>query len=404
MGWSTRWAPTTTELNACVECGLCLPHCPTFRLTGDEMASPRGRLNAMSAVASGRLDVDDDSFLDVMTFCLQCRACEAACPSLVPFGRAMEGARAELDAAGRSSRIQRWAVAKWVASRRLVGAAALGAAVAQRIGSWMVPPRLRSGLRGLRRIEWRKQSILGYESAEGGTTVGLLSGCVMDRWFPGVNAATVALLETAGYRVVVPGDQRCCGALAAHGGAAPEALELARVNAEAFAACDVVASNAAGCSAHLDGYGHWGASSIAERSTDVLRLIAAAIADGRLPTLEPSGRRVAVHDPCHHRHALRLTREPRAILAAAGFETVDVDPSGMCCGAAGVYSLTRPEASSQLGRAKSAEVERLGVDLVASANPGCEMQLRAHVSDDVRIAHPVELYAEAVQIRSPVFG
>jgi glycolate oxidase iron-sulfur subunit len=215
MAWSTEWAPTTKELNACVECGLCLPHCPTFRLTGDETASPRGRLNAMSAVASGLVELDE-AFTDVMSFCLQCRACEAACPSLVPFGRAMEGARAEVAATGRGSRFRRRVVGRWIDSRRKVGVASIGAAVAQRVGAWAVPGRLRSGLRGMRRVAWRRRSILGHESEQGSETVGLLAGCVMDRWFPDVNAATIGVLEAAGYRVLVPETQGCCGALAAH--------------------------------------------------------------------------------------------------------------------------------------------------------------------------------------------
>lgn len=394
MAWATEWAPTAAELNACVECGLCLPHCPTFRLTGDEMASPRGRLNAMAAVAAGQIGIDE-AFTDVMSFCLQCRACEAACPSLVPFGRAMEGARAEVAAAGQGSGLRRRVVGRWIDRRRVVGLASFGAALVQRLGAWVAPPRLRSGLRGMRRIGWRRHTIIGHESTVEGTTVGLLAGCVMDRWFPDVNAATVRVLEAAGYRVVVPEGQGCCGALAAHDGAADDARRMVAANAQAFAGCDVVAANAAGCSAHLTGADHWGAAGLAAKSTDVLRLVADAIGDGRLPTLEPRGERIGVQDPCHHRHAQRITDEPRAILRAAGYEPVDVDPAGMCCGAAGVWSVTHPEESERLGANKAAEVLRIGVEVVASANPGCEMQLRSHVARGVRIAHPIELYAEA---------
>jgi glycolate oxidase iron-sulfur subunit len=394
MGWTTDWAPTSAELSACVECGLCLPHCPTFRLTGDEVASPRGRLNAMSAVASGAMSLDD-AFTDVMSFCLQCRACEAACPSLVPFGRAMEGARAEVAAAGLGSGFRRRIVGSWIDSPRRVAVASFGAALAQRIGAWVAPRRLRSGLRGMRRIGFRRRTIRGHESDGGGETVGLLAGCVMDRWFPDVNEATVAVLEAAGYRVVVPDDQGCCGALAAHDGAAAEAGHMTARNAVAFGECDVVVANAAGCSAHLVGGDHWGAPGLAGKSTDVLRLVAAAIADGRLPSLTATGTRIGVQDPCHHRHAQRMTEEPRTILRAAGYEPVDVDPAGMCCGAAGVWSVSHPDESARLGANKAEEITRLGVVLVASANPGCEMQLRSH-TNGVRIAHPIELYAEAL--------
>ncbi len=396
MPWSTEWAPTAEELSACVECGLCLPHCPTFRLTGDEAASPRGRLNAMAAVAAGLFEIDE-AFDEVMSFCLQCRACEAACPSLVPFGRAMEGARAELTVARRRGRRLRIRVfGRWIGRRRMVSLISLGAALAQRVGRWAIPKRLRIGLKGLRRIPFRRSSVLGYHSSGGEETVGLLAGCVMDSWFGDVHYATIGLLEMAGYRVVVPEGQTCCGALAAHEGAADDALRMAAVNDEAFAEVDFVVSNAAGCSAHLAGYGHWRASAVEERSVDALRLVAEAIADGRLPTLEPTGERVAVQDPCHHRHALRMVSEPRLILRAAGYEPIDVDPAGMCCGAAGAYSLLRPETSAALGSAKAGEVSATGCSIVATANPGCEMQLRGHLGDEVRVAHPLELYAEVL--------
>jgi glycolate oxidase iron-sulfur subunit len=396
MGWSTRWAPTAAELSSCVECGLCLPHCPTFRLTGDETASPRGRLNAMSAVAAGVIEIDS-AFDEVMSFCLQCRACEAACPSLVPFGRAMEGARAEVRAAlPRGRRLRSRALGRWIGRRWVVRTASLGAALAQRGGGWIIPRRLRSSFSGLRSLPLRRSRVVGYESEGGGETVGLLAGCVMDPWFGGVHDATISLLEAAGYRVIVPEAQTCCGALAAHEGAADDAARMAAVNALAFASVDHVVANAAGCSAHLAGYSHWGAPEVADRAVDALQLVAAAIADGRLPRLESISERVAVQDPCHHRHGLRLSDEPRTILLAAGYEPVDVDPTGMCCGAAGVYSVLRPETSVELGRAKAAEVEATGCSMVASANPGCEMQLRSHVSSSIRIAHPLELYAEAM--------
>jgi glycolate oxidase iron-sulfur subunit len=363
-------------------------------MTGDEVASPRGRLNAMAAVAAGIQEIDA-AFAEVMSFCLQCRACEAACPSLVPFGRAMEGARAEVAASGAGSGLRRRIMGRWIARRRLVGLATFGAGVIQRTGTWFVPGRLRLGLRGIRRLGWRRTSILGHESTGGGETVGLLAGCVMDQWFPGVNAATVAVLEAAGYRVVVPEAQTCCGALAAHEGAAVDAARMAAINQAAFAGCDIVAANAAGCSAQLVASDHFGAPELGARSTDALRLIAAAIADGRLPTRPPTGERVGIQDPCHHRHAQRMTAEPRAVLRAAGYEVVDVDPAGMCCGAAGAWSVSNPAESARLGTNKADEIERIGVTVVASANPGCEMQLRSHTSG-VRIAHPIELYAEAL--------
>jgi glycolate oxidase iron-sulfur subunit len=400
--WQTRWAPTAAELAACVECGLCLPHCPTFRLTGDESASPRGRLNAMSAVARGDLPLDE-TFADVMQFCLQCRACEAACPSLVPFGRAMEGARAEVAAARPGDgRILRRAVGRWLGRRRLVGLATFSAALGQRLGArrWL-PGRLGSGLRGLRRLPMRRRSVIGRTIGPDRpvATVGLLAGCVMDPWFTAVHEATIDVLVAAGYRVVVPPGQTCCGALAAHDGAAEDAARFAAANIAAFAECDLVVADAAGCSAHLREYDHVaaGGGALAARARDATVVVAQAIAEGRLPVLAPNGRRVAVQDPCHLRHAQRVVHEPRAILRAAGYEVVEIDPDGMCCGAAGVYSLVRPGASHELGERKAHQVRVTGVDLVASANPGCELQLRSHLGTAASVVHPIEMYAAALR-------
>lgn len=400
MSFVTPEAPTRPELSACVQCGLCLPHCPTFRLTGRESAGPRGRLMAMSAVLDGVLEVDE-AFDEAMSFCLQCRACEAVCPGLVPFGRAMEGARAELDAQrpSTSRRVRKWFLGTLLASDPLVRVVTAGAAIAQRLraDAWL-PSTLGRSLSGMRPLGIRK-SWKGREArAEGQPkgTAALLSGCVMDAWFGPVHDATVGLLTRAGYDVVVPEEQTCCGALAAHDGHVEVSRELARVNASAFADADLIVSDSAGCTAHLKEYGTWGAEEVEDRVRDVTELVAELIAAGDLPTLDADRGPVAVQDPCHLRHAQRITAAPRAILAAAGYRPVEIDPDGLCCGAAGIYSLLRPEASHELGTRKADQVIASGAPIVASANPGCEMQLRSHLAGKARVAHPVELYWQAI--------
>jgi glycolate oxidase iron-sulfur subunit len=197
---------------------------------------------------------------------------------------------------------------------------------------------------------------------------------------------------------VVPAGQTCCGALAAHDGAAGPAAGLAARNVAAFEGVDVVVSDAAGCGAHLAEYRHWaeGGADLGDRVRDVTVLVAEAIDAGRLPTL-PGGRGpVALQDACHLRHAQRVTAEPRRIVSAAGHEVVEIDEVGMCCGAAGVYSVLRPETSAELGRTKADQVRASGAVVVSSANPGCEIQLRSHLDDGFRIAHPIELYHEAL--------
>jgi glycolate oxidase iron-sulfur subunit len=400
MGWVTTEAPTQAELDSCVSCGLCLPHCPTFRLTGDETASPRGRLAAMSAVAEGVAQVDD-VFAGVMGFCLQCRGCEPVCPSLVPFGRAMEGARAEITAQVPSGRrrVRHFLLGRVLGIRRMVWLGTRLLAVAQllRLDRVRVGPLKR--LAGLRRLPLVGRRFAGGRWGGDGSrgAAAILTGCVMEPWFAGVHEATIGLLTMAGYSVEAPAGQTCCGALAAHDGAAEEAKGLAARNIEAFGGYDLVVVNSAGCGAHLKDYRNWGSAELAGRVVDVTEVVAGLVDSGALPTLPERGETVAVQDPCHLRHAQRITDEPRAILRAAGYETVDVDPTGLCCGAAGTYVLVHPDTSAELGRRKAEQVKATDARVVASANPGCEMQLRGHLGKGYRVAHPVEVYAASLR-------
>ncbi len=415
-GFVTDHAPRPAEFNACIQCGLCLPFCPTFRLTGDERYSPRGRLSAMSAVAAGAVELDE-AFDDAMSTCLGCRACEAVCPGLVPYGRAYEGAKAELMAqrptAGR--RLRRVLLGRLVASRGLIGVATTAAGLAQRFGVRRVlprgPARSLAGLRPLlpRRRSWRGRTAEPVGAERG--TVALLAGCVMDAWFGAVHAATVGVLTRAGYRVTVPSGQTCCGALAAHDGHIGEAERLARLNLDALAPVvsapeDLVVADAAGCSAHLAEYGNWvgGGDVLASKVRDVTTLVAELVEAGHLPKLPATGVRVAVQDPCHLRHAQRQYLAPRAVVRAAGFVPVEIDHDGICCGAAGVYSVLQAEISAELGRRKARQVAATAASVVASANPGCEMQLRGHLGSGYDVRHPVELYWNALVEHGSGYG
>jgi glycolate oxidase iron-sulfur subunit len=170
---------------------------------------------------------------------------------------------------------------------------------------------------------------------------------------------------------------------------------MAQTNIDALAEAPLIVVNVAGCGAHLKEYGRYGdaGESLAGGTVDVTEIVASAIADGRLPTLPPNGRKVVVQDPCHLEHGQGITVEPRAILRAAGYEVVDADPGGLCCGAAGVYQIDHPETSEQLGIAKADKVRATGAPLVASANAGCEMQLRRYLDAGYEVLHPVEIYA-----------
>lgn len=402
MGWVTSEHPTTDELNACVQCGLCLPHCPTFRLTGRETASPRGRLHAMSAVHEGVVEIDA-TFQGIIDFCLGCRACEPVCPGLVPYGRTLEGTRAEIVAQrpSMSHRIRSFLLGSVLGSRRSLGFGTGALSLAQMTGVTKVAPRRWRRLSaGMRELRGRPGSVIGHVGGDGKTgRVALLAGCIQDQWFQPVNHATIELLEMAGYRVEVPEGQTCCGALAAHDGKAPEAHLLAERNTPVLSGYDMVVATAAGCSAHLRDYGHWadGGEGVGSTALDVTVAVAGAIEKGLLPKVSSVSGPIAIQDPCHLRHAQKVTVEPRLILEAAGHEVVEIDPDGMCCGAAGLYTILQPEASQELGNRKAAQVRSTGVKKVASANPGCEMQLRSALGDGFEIAHPIEWYLQAVK-------
>ena len=401
MAWVTTEHPTRSELSACVQCGLCLPHCPTFRLTGKETASPRGRLSAMSAVQDGIVQVDQP-FVEIIDFCLGCRACEPVCPGMVPYGRALEGTRAEIVAQrpSFSHRIRGFLLGPMLGSRMALGIGTVFLSLLQRLRlTRLVPGRFRRLTGGMRSLRGRPARVAGTSAGPvGGEVIGLLTGCVQDQWFRQTNEAAVALLTRAGYRVEAPSAQTCCGALAAHDGKAGQARRLAAKNVAAFGEVEHLVATAAGCSAHLAGYGHWAddGGAIAERSEDITVLIARAIEEGRLPRL-PGGRGpIGVQDPCHLRHAQRVTAEPRAIVEAAGYEVVEIDPRGLCCGAAGLYTVLQPEASRELGNQKADQIRSTGVRKVATANPGCEMQMRSATDGDVQFAHPIEWYLDAL--------
>jgi glycolate dehydrogenase iron-sulfur subunit len=397
-GWAAGDAPAPEDLDACVACGLCLPHCPTYRLTGEESASPRGRIAAMRAVQDGA--PVDATFAGFMDLCLVCRACEDVCPSHVPFGRMMERARAQTEALrGPGSRLLRWGALDLVVARP---AFLWLAALLQPVVKPFLPHRLRSmvpSTRGALRPLPRRVDPPQGVPVRG--TVALLRGCVQDRWFRDVNLATVRVLARNGWRVEIPRAQRCCGALAAHNGRLGSARSLARANAAAFAGADHVVVNAAGCAAHMADYGEL----VEGADLPVEDLMAFLERTG----IEPSAATgadvldVAYHDPCHALRAMHVHDQPRRLLSSVpGIRVIDLPDGGRCCGAAGLYQLTEPDAADRLQRQKIEAIETTRATTIASANPGCTMQIRAGLAGagvDATVVHPVQLldaaYAEA---------
>jgi glycolate oxidase iron-sulfur subunit len=395
--WTGPDHPADADLDTCVACGLCLPHCPTYRLTGEESASPRGRIAAMRAVADGHAQVDD-TFATFMDLCLVCRACEDVCPSHVPFGRMMEHARTEVEprrSAGRQ-------VVRWLGLDVVLPRPALVrvAAALQPIARPFLPRRLRALVprrsAPFRRLPRATDPPAGIERRG---TVALLSGCVQDRWFHDVNLATIRVLARSGWRVVVPRAQRCCGALQAHNGRLGTARKLARRNVRAFAGLDQVVVNAAGCGAHMDTYGELVEDGHLPVRDVMAFLYDEGLGDGELAA-GPDGR-VAYHDACHALRAQGIRDQPRALLGSIpGMQVIDVPDGDRCCGAAGLYNVTEPQMSGRLRREKAQALRATGATVIASANPGCTMQLRAGLAElgtPARVVHPIELLDAAMR-------
>ena len=397
-------APTDQDLEACVACGLCLPHCPTYRLTGEESASPRGRIAAMRSVADG-LAEPDERFSGFMDLCLACRACEDVCPSHVPFGRMMERARVQVEPLrSRRARFLRWLGLDVVLPHRK---ALWLAAALQPIGRVAMPKRVRD-ITPRRSQLFRRLPRVTEPKGEPRGTVALLSGCVQDRWFRDVNRATIRVLARNGWRVTVPREQQCCGALAAHNGRLDTARALAERNVRAFADADVVVVNASGCGAHLQDLGDLvdgdGSRALAGRSRDVM----AFLFDEGLsepPAADPGFGRVAYHDACHAFRVQHVREQPRALLRSIpGLEVVDIANTDVCCGAAGLYNVLEPEMSSELRRRKADAVAATGATVLASANPGCTMQIAAwlrELGSPIEVLHPIQILDRAYRAESP---
>ena len=386
-------------LNACVSCGLCLPHCPTYRATEEESASPRGRITAMRAVEAGTLAIDDD-FVSFMERCVLCRGCETACPSGVHFGPLMEGTREALSVSGhlRPPRVLTSGLGV-LRFHRLVLAGSSLLAIAQR--ARLLPPSLATKLGLPSRMPIRRRRL----SADTGTvdTV-LFTGCVMDAWQRTVHEATLRVMRTAGARVGLPtAGAGCCGALHVHAGKLDGAKDLARsvIDALGGATGPIIVVNSAGCGAALKHYGELLRTTEAVAFSLRVQDIGEWLADhvDALPAA-PVGStrpRVAVSDPCHLRHVQRA-HLPVRIALRPFVEVIELDDDGRCCGAGGSYQLTQPELAKEIRAQKISAIERSGALRVVSGNPGCTMWLGAAGVD---VCHPVEIIDEVLHGTSP---
>ncbi len=375
---------------ACIHCGICLGSCPTYLETGNENDSPRGRIYLMRAMQDGRLPLGDAAVRH-LDLCLGCRACEAACPSGVRYGELLETTREHIERHHRrppaQNFVRRILIERIFPHATRTKLALLPARLIKRAGAGHLFPKFVRDSLALLPSEMSEGQLPEISLAAGRSRgrVGFIRGCVMNVMFGRTNENTIRLLNHAGYDVITPRDQGCCGALHAHGGNLTAAREAARVNLAAFGReqLDAVIINAAGCGSTLKEYNHLlaGDSQAAIFSAKVKDLSEFLVAAGfhRSAFRSPSsGFRATFHDACHLAHAQRLTHPPRLLVkAVAGADYVEMPESDVCCGSAGSYNLTEPEMADRLQHRKTENILRTGATCVVTTNPGCLLQIRA---------------------------
>jgi glycolate oxidase iron-sulfur subunit len=417
-GFASADKPQYADYVRCIHCGLCLNHCPTYKLWGLEADSPRGRIRQMILVDEGELPLGK-TFVRHIDQCLDCRACETACPSGVEYGKLVEATRAQIEQNYRRSIASR--IARSLVYRHLlpypnrIAATARFARLYQRSGlQWLAR---RSGILKLFGMADRDRlmpvvetdfffSRLGQTFPAQGprrARVALFAGCVAQVTFAALNEATIRVLTANGCEVVVPGEQVCCGALAAHAGLRDVARQLARTNLDVFMRerFDAVVTNAAGCGSTLKEYdqllpkgdpAHEQALAFHGVMRDITEFLDAL---GIVAPLAPIPARVTYQDSCHLVHGQRVREAPRRLLRAIpGVELVEMAMADYCCGSAGVYNVTQTRASLDLLAEKMVHAGATKAQIIATANPGCLLQLRAgaaiHATGQ-EVVHVVEL-------------
>ena len=422
-------APTFEQISSCVHCGLCLEACPTYKELRVEMDSPRGRIYLMKGLLEEKIR-PTPNVLHHLDQCLDCRACETACPSGVPYASILEKTRTLLEPDRKRplfGRLVRWFGLKKLLPSRRMQWWTLKALWFQKIlgltalARWMgrkklLPGRLAAAAVQAPSVPFRsfRDSIGRYfDKAEGvyvfpakgeaKRRVALFTGCLSDHLLSDVHRATVRVLSENGCRVEILPQERCCGALHIHNGARDEARPLGAANIAAFneGRYDAVISNAPGCSAELKHYGDLfrgdrAAVAFEKKVKDVAEFLE------EIRFAAPTGKlagKVAYDEPCHLLHAQKISRPVKALLESIpGLELVPLHDAEACCGSAGVYSLTNPDLSKQILARKIDAIKRSGATILATGNPGCILQIQTGLREarlNVRVVHPIELLAES---------
>jgi glycolate oxidase iron-sulfur subunit len=399
----------------CVHCGLCTSACPTYVELGNENDSPRGRIYLMRAVTDGRLPLDDQvrRHLDL---CLDCRACESACPSGVQYGRLIEPFRIHMakDAPPSMSWLMRLLLFHITPSARRTRWALLPAKLmqwsgldrlARKLGLLrLLPNALRQLHDMLPRLQphygWLPEHLPAKGKKPARARVALFVGCAADAFFPNTTLNTIRVLQRNGCEIVIPRGQGCCGALHYHAAREHAAKQLAAVNCAALrpSEVDAIIVNAAGCGAMLKDYGHLLSTASGKEFAAKVRDVSEFLVElGPVKPAHPLPLKAVYHDACHLCHAQQIRNPPRELLELIPELTlVPLGESEICCGAAGSYNLTEPEMAERLGRRKAKNILETGAEAVFAGNVGCLLQIGRYLRQDkphLWIAHPVDALA-----------
>ncbi len=420
-------APNEAFLNNCIHCGLCLPTCPTYSLTELEKSSPRGRIRLIKAVNEGSLPLSTE-FIYEMNFCLDCQACETACPAGVNYGSLVESARAMIHQSGRQGRLR--SILRYILVTWLFGQPSRLKALARLLRFYQVSgmQKMVEKTRLLRLVSRKLHEIhkLAPPIAKTFSTDLLpermlpegqprfraivLTGCIMDIAFADVNMDTVKLLLHYGGEVIIPKGQYCCGSLQVHNGDREGAREVAKRNIELFLRYefDYIVTNSASCGAFMKDYGDLfsedrefaaKAKSISSRVRDIAELLSEIQIKNAILDSHQSfnGVRVTYHDACHLVHAQKVNEQPRRLIQSIrGVQYVELPESTWCCGSAGIYNITHYADSMQLLDRKIANIKSINPQIVVTGNPGCLIQLKYGTR---RANLPVEVMHTATFLR-----
>lgn len=417
--------PNEEFLIKCMHCGLCLPTCPTYQLTGLERNSPRGRIRLIKSVIEGKLEISQ-TFYDEMYFCLDCQACETACPAGVKYGSLVELARVQIDKTkfnhGISKIIKKFIFENVFISKKRVKLLARLLKFYQKSGLQYLVRKtkvLKLFSNKLYKIEGLAPRIsdkftdesypkILYPEGEIKYKVGFFYGCFMNVMFSDINSDTIDVLLKNGCQVIIPSEQECCGSMHAHNGDLKTARKLAKINIDAFLKYDLdfIIVNSAGCSAFMKEYAHiltkddyhYYAQTFTNKVIDILEFL------NKIEMKKPQKevvKKITYHDACHHVHTQKIYNEPRQIISQIkGIDFIEMKDSTQCCGSAGIYNIINYEDSMKILDLKLKNIKNTGTEVVLVSNPGCLAQIRYGLEKDncnIKAIHPVTLLKESYE-------